>query len=205
MDIARNEQAIRGSDSPESTGASVSLDFRDVYEKTIDFVYSTLRRLGLEGAAIDDAVQDVYVVVHRRLDEFRGDSSLRTWIYGIALHVARTHRRTRRRSTLHGVLTYVEGEELPDNACPPAHQPDRRAEVADDWRRLLRILDRLDDDKREIFVLAELEGFRVPEIAELLQLKLNTAYSRLRLAREAFEEAFEHDREIEHDQARTLR
>lgn len=74
------------------------------------------------------------------------------------------------------------------------HQrPDRRAEAADDWRRLLRILARLDDDKREMFVLAEFEGLSVPEIATILELKVNTAYSRLRLAREAFEKAFEEE------------
>ena len=83
----------------------------------------------------------------------------------------------------------------PENAAdPPARRPDAVAETADAYRLLLKVLDTLDDDKREIFVLAELEQLPIPRVAELLGLKLNTAYSRLRLARAAFETALKRAR-----------
>jgi RNA polymerase sigma-70 factor (ECF subfamily) len=155
-------------------------DFETVYEEHFAFVWRTVRRLGVPERSVDDAVQDVFVVVHRRLAGFEGRSSLRTWLYGIARRVAHDHRRR--------VGRKERGEALPDGlADPAAPSPDREVARAQAARLLYSILEGLDDEKREVFVLAELEQMTVPEIAEATGVNLNTVYSRLRAARQAFE------------------
>lgn len=167
--------------------------FSALYEETIEFVYRSVRRLGAPASSLDDVVQDVYVVAHKKLPSFRGESSLRTWLYGIVLHVVRHHRRSATRAGLHGTIDQ-RGELDPEHVADREQlRPDRQAERSDAYRTLLRVLDRLDDDKRELFVLAELEELPVTEIAALYGVKANTAYSRLRLAREAFERALERE------------
>jgi RNA polymerase sigma-70 factor (ECF subfamily) len=157
-------------------------EFEAVYEEHFAFVWRTVRRLGVPERSVDDAVQDVFVVVHRRLRVFEGRSSMRTWLYGIARRVAHDHRRR--------VGRKERGEALPDGlADPSAPAPDREVARAQAARLLHSILEGLDDDKREVFVLAELEQMTVPEIAEATGVNLNTVYSRLRAARQAFEQA----------------
>jgi RNA polymerase sigma-70 factor (ECF subfamily) len=155
--------------------------FAEVYDEYFDFIYRSVRRLGIREAAVDDAVQDVFVVVHRRLEEFEGRSSLKTWLFGIALRVVKDHRRRARRKDQ---PTEPLRESLVD-----AHEgcPHRAAQKAEAVRLLHEILDTMDDDKRAIFVMAELEQMSAPEIAEALDVKLNTVYSRLRAARALFE------------------
>lgn len=159
-----------------------ALVFDEVYEEHADFVWRGLRRLGVPDAEIDDALQDTFVVVHRRLSSFEGKSSVKTWIFGIALRVARTHRRSRARRPT---------SPLDDHAEPPcaAADPAASAEDREAVRVLHALLDELDDEKREVFVLAELEELTAPEIADALTLNVNTVYARVRAARKAFEQA----------------
>jgi RNA polymerase sigma-70 factor (ECF subfamily) len=170
-------------------GAGADLDFVAVYDEHAAFVHRGVRRQGVDEGAVDDVVQEVFLVVHKRLHEFRQASSMRTWIYGILLRVVRNHRRTAVRANLHGVIDATAPSETTRVADCVTRRPDAAAEKADAWRVLMRVLEGLGEDKREIFVLAELEQIPVPEIAEILGIKLNTAYSRLRLARAAFETA----------------
>jgi RNA polymerase sigma-70 factor (ECF subfamily) len=163
------------------------LAFGEVYRTHFPFVWRSARGLGVAPAALDDVVQEIFVVVHRRLPEFEGRSTLRTWIGGIALNVVRRHRRALARKSPHE-LTRDEPAD-PDGLRTEARDPYEAAELAEGTRLLQHLLDQLDDEKREILVLAELEELPVPEIAEALDLKLNTAYSRLRLARQEFEQA----------------
>jgi RNA polymerase sigma-70 factor (ECF subfamily) len=159
--------------------------FEEVYDEHVEFVWRGLRRLGVRDAELDDAVQDVFVVVHRRLSSFEGKSSLKTWLFGIALKVARTHRRSRERRP----TTELDPGTEASLASSPAAHPDRLLEEAEALRTLYALLDELDEDKREAFVLADLEELSAPEIAEALSLNLNTVYARIRAARKAFEEA----------------
>jgi RNA polymerase sigma-70 factor (ECF subfamily) len=161
--------------------------FADVYREHFGFVWRSARALGIPGAALDDVVQEVFVVVHRRLPEFENRSSLRTWVSGIVLHVARRHRRTLGRKSPHELA--LDGPIDPETLRSNARDPYETTALAEDARLLQRLLDQLDDDKREVLVLAELEELPVPEIADVLGLKLNTAYSRLRLARAEFDQA----------------
>lgn len=162
--------------------AATPLVFEDVYEEHADFVWRGLRRLGVPDAEVDDALQDTFVVVHRRLASFEGKSSLKTWIFGIALRVARTHRRSRARKP----TSPLEDHDEPScGAADPAASAEDREAV----RVLHALLDELDDEKREVFVLAELEELTAPEIADTLTLNVNTVYARVRAARKAFEQA----------------
>lgn len=161
--------------------------FDDVYEEYFDFVWRSARKLGVADASIDDVVQDVFLVVHRRLDVFEGRSSLKTWLFAIVLRVVSDYRRTKRRK---GGLAPLPDEIIDLRCSSPAHDAERAESVA----LLGRLLDELDEAKRTVFVLAELEDATAPEMAEMLGIPLNTVYSRLRAARIEFERALSRHR-----------
>jgi RNA polymerase sigma-70 factor (ECF subfamily) len=171
-------------------GARPSFDA--VYDSCIDFVWRGVHRLGVDEASVDDVIQEVFFVVHRKLPEFTGRSSTRTWIFSILLHVVRHHRRTWCRKE--AARSPDAADRLDDLADPRSRGPLEAAETADSVRLLDRLLRSLDDDKREVFVLAHLEQMTAPEIAEILGENLNTVYSRLRAARDEFEQALERHR-----------
>jgi RNA polymerase sigma-70 factor (ECF subfamily) len=159
--------------------------FEAVYDACFDVVWRNLRRLGVPDAQLDDAVQEVFLVVHRRLPEFTGRSSLKTWVCAIVTRVASDHRRALRRKSPHTRTpeAAVEADTTPDERP----DPEARAVRVEGVRLLHRLLDELSDDKREVLVLAELEELTVPEIAEALGENVNTIYARLRAARHEFE------------------
>ncbi len=168
--------------------ASQAPTFSQVYTEQFDFVWSSARRLGVPDSALDDAAQEVFVIVHRRLAEFEGRSSLRSWLFGIVRNVTRDTRRTIRRKQPHA--THADLRDDPEHlAAEPAERPDRVAERNENNRVLHEVLAELDEEKREVFVLAELEQFSAAEIADALAVNVNTVSSRLRLARQAFGEA----------------
>jgi RNA polymerase sigma-70 factor, ECF subfamily len=148
----------------------------EIYDTYFDFVWCALRRLGVKPYQLEDAVQDVFVVVQRRLADFEGRSSLKTWLFGIALRVAKDHRR---RHVKQGAEVGVEDDSLVGT------DPDPRAAAlqAEAAALIQTLLDGLDEDRRVVFVLTELEEFTAAEIAETLGIGINTVYSRLRLAR----------------------
>lgn len=159
----------------------------EIYAAHADFVFRNLRRLGVHESLIDDAVQDVFLVVHRRLGDFEARAQVTTWLFGIVLRVAQSYRRSamRRRARLSDAPS-AEVEQIPMTAAEsPAETLERREASA----LLHRLLEELDDDKRAMLVCVELEQLTVPEAAESLGLNLNTAYGRLRAARAAFNEA----------------
>jgi RNA polymerase sigma-70 factor (ECF subfamily) len=159
----------------------------EIYALHADFVFRNLRRLGVHDSLIDDAVQDVFLVVHRRLADFEARAQVTTWLFGIVLRVAQSYRRSamRRRARLDDAPS-AEIEQIPlTTAEGPAETLERREASA----MLHRLLDELDDDKRAMLVCVELEQLTVPEAAESLGLNLNTAYGRLRAARASFNEA----------------
>lgn len=169
--------------APAVASASVpALSFDAIYEEHFDFVWRTVRRLGVADRNVDDAVQDVFVVVHRRMSDFEGRSTVKTWLFGIARRVARDHRRRAQRKE--------QDAELPATvADADAPSPRDNAETAEAVQVLHQLLESLPDEQREVFVLAELEQMTAPEIAEAIDAKVNTVYSRLRLARAAFNKA----------------
>lgn len=155
-------------------------EFVSVYYAHFDLVWRILRRLGVPFDQLEDAAQDVFLVLHRRLADIDPKVSLRSWLFGTARRVASDFRRGLRRHERRVQAFAVVHDH------PARERIVERAEAAD---FVQRFLDRLDPDKRMVFVLADLEGFTAPEIAEALEVKLNTVYSRLRAARAEFERA----------------
>jgi RNA polymerase sigma-70 factor, ECF subfamily len=156
------------------------MTFKEVYDENFRFVWRSLRRLGVREGDVPDAVQDVFLIVHRKLAEFEGRSKVTTWLFGISLRVARDRRRAaheRRRSD--------DDEPLLDHA-------DERVDVAAEAERrqgfalIEKALDEMPLEQRAVFTLFELEGMSGDDIAESLEIPLGTVYSRLRIAREAF-------------------
>ena len=155
--------------------------FDEVYEQHVAFVWRTLRSFGVAETQLEDATQDTFVVVHRRLSEWEGRAAITTWLFAIARRVAGSYRRKR---------GLVEQRNTPlDDNHEHADSTDTFAALsrAQAAATVMAILDTLDEDKRVVFALVELEQLAVPEVARMLELNLNTAYSRLRLARAAFE------------------
>jgi RNA polymerase sigma-70 factor (ECF subfamily) len=173
--------------------AEASADFETIYREHFRFVWRTAKRLGVDRAWLDDAVQDTFVVVHRRLSDFHGHSSVKTWLYGIVRRVVADHRRGVRRK--HSKAAPMEDASEPTASVDP--DPEASMEQADKVRLLHRLLGELDDEKREVFVLAELEEMTMAEIAEALGVNANTLSSRLRAARREFEEALERATRVE--------
>jgi RNA polymerase sigma-70 factor (ECF subfamily) len=157
--------------------------FDDAYREHFAFVWRSAKRLGVSEAALDDVVQEVFVIVHRRLAAFEGRSSMKTWLFGITLRVARDHRRSVGRRG--GTSDAID----PDTVRASTPGPGETMEKAEAVRVLHALLDEMEDERREIFVMAELEQMTMPEIAATLSLNVNTAYARLRAARTSFEES----------------
>ncbi len=173
-------------DAPRDAGAPfITPLFEELYRAQFSFAWRGVRALGIASEAIDDVVQEIFVIAHRKLPEFEGRSSARTWLSGIMLNVVRHHRRTtgRRRP-------YELSRDPPTDvdSLPTADRSPHEVALAHEATRLLeRILDDLDEKKREILVLVELEELSAPEVAEILGVSVNTVSSRLRLARQDFE------------------
>jgi RNA polymerase sigma-70 factor (ECF subfamily) len=160
---------------------TTSARFAQAYEQHFAFVWRNLRRLGVPGGSVDDAAQDVFLVLHRRLAEL-GDDAVRPWLFGVLRKVAADHRRSATRRDADALELGGAGE--PVATGPGPHASLERAEAA---RVVHALLGHLSDEQREVFVLAELEQLGAPEIARAIGVRLNTVYSRLRAARAAFD------------------
>ena len=161
--------------------------FEAVYEENFQFVWRAARRLGIGSGDTDDVVQEVFVVAHRRLPEFEGRAQVKTWLFKILVRVVRHYFRTRERKPGHRPAHSIHDlDALHDQQT---RGPAEAAERQDAVRILDNLLARMDSDKREVFVLAEIEELSSVEIAEVIGANVNTVYSRLRAARQEFERA----------------
>jgi RNA polymerase sigma-70 factor (ECF subfamily) len=153
----------------------------EVFRELAPFVWRALRRLGVAERDVEDVCQEVFMVVHRKIGDFEGRSSMRTWVYGIAIRVASDYRKRSH------VRREIVTDDVPDEASSddPLDEAARREARA----RLDRILDGLDEDKRAVFVLYEIEQVTMAEIAEAVGCPIQTAYSRLYAARKIVQEA----------------
>lgn len=162
-------------------GATSVPTLAELYECYMRYVWRCLRGLGVTDCELDDSIQDVFLVVQRRLPDFDGRVSPKTWLYAIAIRVARRYKERYRRSLFHKDI----GEEQETGLISTANteaviEHNQRLEYA------RHALSALDDAKREVFVLAQVEQMSATEIAEVTGLAVNTVYSRLRAARLAF-------------------
>ncbi len=149
-------------------------EFDAAYRAHFGFVWRVLARQGVPDAALEDAAQEVFMVAHRHWGAWDGRASIRAYLFGVARRVAATSRRThqRQRNKL---------EALPPRA--PEVALDDQFEDRERLDHLAAAIGRLDRDRRDVFVLSDIEGLSAPEIADALGCKLNTVYSRLRRAR----------------------
>jgi RNA polymerase sigma-70 factor (ECF subfamily) len=161
--------------------------FDAVYEGHFAFVWRTVRRLGVHASGVEDVVQDVFLVVHRRLATFEGNSSVRSWLFSIVVRVVRDARRSlqRKPANLGGPARAIaDVDSVVDFGAKCPHESAAKAEA---MRTLHAVLDAMPDERREVFILAELEQLSVVDIARAVGANVNTVYSRLRAARADFE------------------
>ena len=159
--------------------------FVEIYDTYFAFIWSCTRRLGVRSEAMDDVVQEIFIVIHSKLPTLQQPESLRSWIYGIVRRTVSGYHRSKRSQEVPGMSPDLDARS--SESRPPT--PSELAEQVDELRLLSSLLAELDEAKREVLVLVELEEMTVPEVAEALEIPLNTAYSRLRAARQAFEAA----------------
>lgn len=151
-------------ESDRSTGVPPA-DFDALYDREYAYVWKTLGRLGVAFVDLDDAVHDVFVVVYRRWADLDRDRPVRPWLFGIARRIAAAARRKRREDP-------VAAPDTPAKADPILER-----------ELLWKALDQLDDDRRVVVILHDVEGYTGADIARDLGIPLNTVHSRIRLGR----------------------
>lgn len=151
------------------------LTFKTVYAECFDSVWRSILAMGVRPTDAEDVAQEVFLVVHKKLTKFEGRSSVKTWVTGIMLNTVREYRRARRNDE----RAIEVNERLESQLASPEAQAVRRASAA----FLGQLLDGLSEEQRVVFALSEVQDMTASEVAEALDVKLNTVYSRLRLAR----------------------
>jgi RNA polymerase sigma-70 factor (ECF subfamily) len=179
-----NEASASGSTlrgPPKGTGLAGGL--RELYASHAPLAWRALRRLGVSEVALEDALQDVFLVLHRRMNEFEARASITTWIYGIVLRVAKDYRRAEARHSARLTrLAQQLATEL-DSVVDPAYAVEHR-----EANQLMHVLlAKLADDLREVLVLVELEDLPLREACQSLGVNQRTGQRRLRAARKEFD------------------
>ena len=162
-----------------STLIPAPMAFAQIYKEHAPYVSNCLRRFGIAASDLDDVTQEVFLVVHDRMDEFDRDrATMRSWLYGICRRKAANVRRKRQRADARMVRMPPKRQFITEAEL-------RRREAGHLVDRFLRQLDR---ERGEVFALIDVQGRSAPEVAEWLELPVNTIYSRLRAARQRFSE-----------------
>jgi RNA polymerase sigma-70 factor (ECF subfamily) len=172
------ETAALRQDDKEDVSVPLPKPFRDLFDAEFGYVCRTLLRLGVRSGDVDDVAQELFLTVHRALPSFDASRPVRPWLCGFSVRFAANYRRLGRLSD--ATLDDVERKPAPVGSDLEARD------------LVLKILERLDFDRRTVVVMHDLEGFDAPEIARQLEVPLNTIYSRLRLAREDLKVAADH-------------
>lgn len=154
-------------------GAIITDPFRELFDSEFLYVCRALRRLGVRLSDVHDVAQELFLSVHARMPTYRDEGSRRSWLYAFVVRFAANYRRLGRHAEDAMIDERLVGE--------PSHGDALAARDV-----VLRALDTMNEDQREVLVLHDMEGFSAKEIAALLTLSPNTVSSRLRLAREAF-------------------
>jgi RNA polymerase sigma-70 factor (ECF subfamily) len=165
---------------------SAPLTFDAVYQAYAPFVWRNARRLGVPASAAEDVMQEVFLVVHRRFTDFEEGTSMRAWLSAILIRVVRAFWRARRRKNAALAEAALEPDANADTKTP---SPLEATEHDADVRELYALLSGMNEERREILVLSDIEELRAPEIAQALNVNINTVYWRLRTARKEFERA----------------
>lgn len=169
---------------PRSTAShtgSPSDNFAHFFRAHCSYVWCSLRRLGVQEADLEDQAHETFLAIYRHRASFDASRPLRPWVFGFALRIASDYRKNswqKRRSS-----------------DAPRDEPDTKSlpdELVAQRQRQALVIEALEDialDRRAVFVMHEIDGEPIPVVAEALAIPLNTAYSRLRLARADFDAA----------------
>ena len=182
----RADPATGEASSSPGTGMSEGLSFERVYDQWFDEVSRWVRALGAREADRDDVVQDIFLVVHRRLADFDGQN-VAGWLYQIARRKVRDYRHLMWIKHLFGSSSVPLGEEMLQTGQSPLDQLETRQKT----QLFERLLDALNPDQRAAFVLFEIEGSSGEEIARLQGVPINTVWARIHKARKKLQERAE--------------
>jgi RNA polymerase sigma-70 factor (ECF subfamily) len=179
------ELSSGGSVSPDSPGlrqeSEQIREFREMFQRELPYVLRILRRLGVSPSDVEDAAHDTFLQVYRHLSDYDPERPLRPWLFGFAFRVAAQRRRR----------TNARKEVFDATDTRPAPSGDALERLLD--HELLSqanaALERVEVARRAVLLAHDVEGFTMPEIATALNISVNTAYSRLRLARQEFTRA----------------
>jgi len=162
--------------------SSAAAHIARIFSEHADFVWRSLRRLGVPTADVDDALQEVFLVVYRRLAQYEDRGLMRAWLFSISRQISSHYHRGVKRSEARerGLVISATAPDLEEVVAR------REAE-----RLVNDFLEGLEEPQRLVFYLADVEGLTAPEIASALAVNLNTVYGRLRQARKRFERAVE--------------
>jgi len=168
----------------EPIASTERVPFRTLYERYFAFTWRALRYLGVPEAQVDDAAQELWVVVHRRYTEFEGRSEVKTWLFAIAVNIERNIRRVERR----------RGSQVP---LPPELQTSQgdplvAREEKEAWALVRGFVDTLDETRRAVFAASLVEGLSAAETAAITGLPLETVYNRVRALKRSFSTWIEH-------------
>lgn len=166
-------------DTPEET-ADEPPDFLQIYDEYVDFLWRAAAGLGVPTDVREDIVQEVMLVVHRRLDQFERRSSLKTWLFGILYNVVANYRR--------GVRRKGPTVEIPESLHSPG-DPQSAAIDREDLRFVQAFLNELPDEPRAVFVAFFLERLSAPETAQATGLSIETVYTCVRTLKRRFRAA----------------
>ncbi len=168
----------REGSEPLAAGADARLSFEELYELYFSFAWRSLRHLGVPASALEDAAQEVWMVVHRRLGSFEQRSGPRTWLFGIALNVARNRRRGERRAP--------QMQPLSEHVVSARPDPEGMRAGQEAWGKMQSFLQTLDEQRRAVFVSSLLEQLSAAETAEATGLDAATVYHLVRRLRRSF-------------------
>jgi RNA polymerase sigma-70 factor, ECF subfamily len=154
------------------------VSFRTLYERHFAFSWRALRYLGVPEPLVDDAAQELWVVVHRRYADFEGRSDVKTWLFAIAVNVERNIRRVERRRGSH--------VPLPAGLSSSRGDPLVAREEQEAWALVRGFVDTLDETRRAVFAACLVEGLSAPETAAITGLPLETVYNRVRALKRSF-------------------
>lgn len=160
----------------DSDKSGRTLTFEAVYAEQFDFVWRAARGLGMTTSNIDDVVQEVFLIVHRKLQTLETPEALRSWLFGITRRVCKDHRRSVSRRGPHVELD--QQRDVDQGRDPQAHMVGRQ-----ELQIVERYVDGLDEEHRALFFLTLLEGLPISDAAKALNLNANTTYSRVRTLR----------------------
>jgi len=165
-----------GIDLAEAPAAAVDgrITTRQLFVAHAGFILRLVRHLGVPASDAEDITQEVFMIAHRKLATLQLEANPRSWLFGIARRHAANHINK---------LKFRRGQPIEERHAIEQADPAGALQLARDRQLLQSALERLDDKKREVFVLSELEGLPMQEVAEIVGCPLHTAYSRLYKAR----------------------